>query len=179
MLEGKNLCIYIRWAKRNTDEIFHTVFSLVNTGEAVYIKHLDTNSRCIIVWKASGFICAAAFYVLFWSTLQTVFTTRAPCVNSCQLLSHYNFETQPFMFVCAHTCLRGFVCVFVIFQNAPCGRARPWASVRRVCARLSPHCPLKRCRPRLSSFSRSVPPPLTPLAPSLLFCSTSSLRLLL
>lgn len=164
--------------KKHRWDFPHCILSCQHWRGSIY-KTLGHNSRCIIVWKASGFICAAAFYVLFWSTLQTVFTTRAPCVNSCQLLSHYNFETQPFMFVCAHTCLRGFVCVCVIFQNAPCGRARPWASVRRVCARLSPHCPLKRCRPRLSSFSRSVPPPLTPLAPSLLFCSTSSLRLLL
>ena len=65
--------------------------------------------------------------------------------------------------VCVGLCV--CVCVCVVSQNAPCGRARPWASVRRVCARLSPLCPLKRCRPRLSSFSRSVSPPLSPLTP--------------
>lgn len=70
------------------------------------------------------------------------------------------------MYVCACMCLRGFICVCVcvwclVSQNLPCGGARPWASVRRVCARPSPLCPLKLCRQKLSNFSRSVSPPLT------------------
>ena len=169
--------------KKHEWDFLNTVFSLVNTGDAVHLKHLDVHSRCIIVFGL--YLRSSSLRVILIHSLNPhcrlcLRPERRVWIRvSCWVTTTWNST----LYVCL--CARVFawvcvgLCVCVVSQNAPCGRARPWASVRRVCARLSPLCPLKRCRPRLSSFSRSVSPPLTPLAPSLLFCSTSSLLLLL
>lgn len=113
--------------------------------------------------------------MLFWSTTSDSFN---PHCRLCLQLGHrvwicvscWVIWNSVFMFACM--CLRGFMyvcvcaCVSFFSQNLPYGRARPWASVRRVCARLSPLCPLKLCRLKLLSFSRSVCPALNPFSSS-------------
>lgn len=108
--------------------------------------------------------------MLFWSSPSDslnprcrLFMTGVLCANLCQLVSHYSLETQSL-------CLPVRAYVSFFSQNLPCGRARPWASVRRACARLSPLCPLKLCRLKLSSFSRSVSVAFVPF--HLLFSSS-------
>lgn len=105
--------------------------------------------------------------MLFWSTMSDSFN---PHCRLCLRLRHHVWASvscwliwnSTFMFVL--TCVCVGACVSFFSQNLPCGRSRPWASVRRVCARLSQPCHLKLCRLKLSSFLRSVCPTLSPFS---------------
>ena len=97
---------------------FDAVFFLVNHGDAVYLKHLDIRSRCIIVWKASGFIYAAACYMLFWSTAlihtaDCVYDQRSVCefVSAVESLQLWN--SILYVCLCAHVFAWVCVCVCV------------------------------------------------------------------
>lgn len=107
--------------------------------------------------------------MLFWSTVSDNFNPHCRLCLRLQLhvwsaVSCWLIWNSVFMFVRACVCVG--VCISFFSQNLPCGRSRPWASVRRVCARHSQLCRLKLCRLKLSSFSRSVCPALNPFSSS-------------
>lgn len=114
-----------------------------------------------------GLIYTVACHMLFWSTMSDSFN---PHCRLCLRLRHHVWASvscwliwnSTFMFALACVCVGA--CVSFFSQNLPCGRSRPWASVRRVCARLSQLCRLKLCRLKLSSFLRSVCPTLSPFS---------------